>query len=118
MSLKSVGMFLARLRQWYFEWRISREIFERLFPHLNGEKHMGYPFNDSEQMNAQTETQDASVLLERIERQILQMPEGYGECFRHVMHRDLNQRLRLYECEARRRREPTQIDPRFVATLA
>jgi hypothetical protein len=109
-------MFLVRLRQRWFSRRLNHEILARLFPHLNGEANHGYPFTDTEQMEVQTDTLDASVLLARIESHIQRMPKGYRKCFRHVMHRELNAILKRYEQEARRNVQPAQIEPQFLAT--
>ena len=110
--------FLARMRRKLFNWRLNREIFEKLFPHLLREANHGYAFNSDEQMNAQTEALDVQALLDRIERQTKKLPKSYGESFRHIMHRDLCERLSLYADVAERRTKPEHIDPRFVATRA
>lgn len=118
MKSNSVGSFFTELRRKFFKWRTNREIFERLFPHLNGETNFGYSFANDEQMNAQTEALELQATLDSLESQIRKMPKGYGKCFRHIMHRDLRERLRMYEQVARPRVHPTTVDPRFVATRA
>lgn len=107
--------FFARLRQKFFKWRFDREIFERIFTHHSGEKDYGYPFRTREEMNVLTTELDVQALLDTVEGQIRSMPDAYGESFRYLMHRDLYERLHVYEQLARRRvRRP--CDPRFVAT--
>jgi len=107
--------FIARMRRKFFDWRINREIHDQLFPHLEREADYGYLFATDEEMNAQTEALDVQPLLDAIERHIRHMPKGYGECFRHVLHRELHEQFRLYEQLARRRVQPADIDPRLVA---
>ena len=108
---------LARIRQWYFNKFIQREIFNRIFPHLLGERNHGYEFRTDEEMDAQTEELDVPALLQKIEQQARNMPKSYGRAFRHVMHRDISERLQMYEQVARRRVKRT-CDPRFVASHA
>lgn len=110
--------FIGRMRRKFFKWRLNREILERLFPHLEQEEDHGYPFMTDEEMNTQTEALNVQALLERVERQAKKLPKAYGECFRHVMHRDLHERLNLYARFAEREAQPDSIDPRYVATRA
>lgn len=118
MKPNSVGSFFARMRQKWFARRLNREIYEHLFAHLNGEEDCGYPFRDDDQMESQTEALDAVALLQKIEGRIQRMPDGYGKCFRYLLHRELNAVLRKYDQEAKRHVQPANIDPRFVATHA
>ena len=115
MPQDNTGSFFVRIRQKLFSNRINWEIFERIFPHHRGEKNHGYSFDTRQEMIAQTEQLDMEGLLKKIERHIGNMPDAYGESFRYVMHRDLQQRLRMYEkvasCRVRR-----PCDPRFIAT--
>lgn len=91
------------------------EIHDRIAPHLEREKDYGYPFGTAEEMDAQTRSLDAQPILDAIERHIRNMPTAYGKAFRHIMHRDLHQRFRMYEHEARRAVQPKTCDPRLVA---
>jgi len=68
-------------------------IHDRIFPHHLGEKDHGYSFRTREEMNAQTQELNVQLLLDAIERHIRNMPDAYGESFRHIMHRDLHERL-------------------------
>ena len=115
MSSISVGSFFTRMRQKFFDWRINLEIFERIFPHTLGEKDCGYSFRNNAEMDSKTEELNAQELLDTIERHARNMPEGYGKAFRHIMHRDLNKRLLMFEKVARRR-VSRECDPRFIAT--
>lgn len=116
MKPNSVGSFFARLRQKWFARRLNREIYEHLFAHLEGEKDCGYPFQNDDQMESQTEALDVVMLLQKIEGRIQRMPEAYGKCFRYLLHRELNATLRQFDQEARRHVHTAQIDPRLVAT--
>ena len=113
--MKNIRSYLARIRQKLFDKRLNWEIFDRIFPHHRGEKNHGYPFVTREQMNAQTEELDVQNLLDGIESHIRNMPDAYGESFRHLMHRDLYERLNRYE-QVARRRVRRSCDSRFIAT--
>src|SRR5207237_849753 len=114
MKSNSAGSFFARMRQKLFNKCLNWEIFDRIFPHHQGEKNCGYPFRTRQQMNNQTNELDLESLLDTIEEHINNMPDAYGESFRYVMHRDLHARLSMYEQVARGRIRRT-CDPRFVA---
>ena len=118
MIRNTSSSFLARMRRKFFNWRLNREIFDNIFPHVTRESNEGYPFGDRPDMNAHTEAMDVPNLLDGIERQIEKLPKAYGECFRYAMHRDLYERLSLYAEVAKRRTQPAHIDPRFVARHA
>jgi hypothetical protein len=107
----------SQLRQKLFNHRLEYEIYHRLFPHLLREKNCGYSFGSDEEMNALTEKLDVQPLLDDIEQRIANMPKSYGESFRHIMRRDLHERLTAYDKLARRRVRRT-CDPRFVAEHA
>lgn len=117
MSKNTLGSFFARMRQKFFDRRINSEIFDRIMPHIQQEKDFGYSFSTDEAMDAQTEKMNAQDLLDAIERHASNMPEAYGKAFRHIMHRDLHQRLQQYEAVARQRVKRT-CEPRFVAVHA
>lgn len=110
--------WFARIRRKFFKWHLSREIFDKIFPHLECEQNHGYPFRTDAEMNAQTEALNVQALLDDVERQAKKLPKAYGEAFRHIMHRDLSERLNWYAAEARRHTHPATIDPRFVARHA
>jgi hypothetical protein len=110
--------FFAHLRQKWFGKGINWEIYQRLFPHHLGEKDHGYSFKTNQEMNAETEAFNVHGLLDGIEQQITKMGKGYGESFRHIMHRDLHERLKMYEEVARPHVKPDWIDPRLIATHA
>jgi len=118
MTRNPAGSFFARMRKKLFKWRIDQEAYDRIAPHLQGEKDHGYPFNTAEQMNAMTEEFSVQALFDSIERQTRRMPKSYGRSFRYIVHRDLYQRLKMYEQVARVRVQPDWCDPRLIATHA
>jgi hypothetical protein len=109
--------FFTNIRRKLFNRRVNREIFDRIMPHIQKEQNFGYSFSTNAEMDAQTEQLDTRALLDAIERHARNMPQGYGKAFRHVMHRDLHERLLMYEKIARRRVNRT-CDPHFVAVHA
>ena len=117
MRRNSTGSFFARLREKFFKWNINCEIFDELFPHLEGEEDFGYQFATDEEMNQETARLDVQLVLDRIEDHIRHMPKAYGECFRHIMHRDLHEVFRKYEREAKLQRNPDTCKPQLVANL-
>jgi hypothetical protein len=68
-------------------------------------------------MDSETMRLNAESLLATIEKHASNMPKSYGKAFRHIAHRDLNQRLKMYKLVARRNVR-RQCDPRFVAEHA
>ena len=118
MLQNTSSSFVAQMRRKFFNWRLNREIFEKIFPHLEREQNHGYPFLTDDEMNAQTEVLDVQALLASVERQTGRLPRAYGEAFRHIMHRELQERLSLYAEVAKRRTKPAHVDPRLVARHA
>ena len=114
MTKNTGGSFFTRTRQKLFRFFVEREIFDRIMPHVLGEKNHGYSFASYDEMDAETEGLDLQGRLDRIEGQIREMPEAYARSFRHILHRELSERLRAYELVARRHVRRT-CDPRFVA---
>ena len=101
-----------------FRERVDREIFDRIFPHLEREEDRGYSFGTDAEMDAETKHLDIKMMLAGLDVQIARMPKAYGEAFKHILHRDINERLRMFEAVGRRRIQPTSIDPCHVATRA
>lgn len=94
----AVRRFLAGIREDIFTIRIEREIYGRIFPHLEREKDCGYPFETDEEIFKRCihDALDAKLFLNLVERQANAMGKAYGEAFRYIMYRDLNRRLRAY----------------------
>jgi len=112
--------FIANLRRKLFNWRINREIFQKIFPHLRQEANHGYPFkSDDELVRLQIHSGlNAQMKFDMIERMAAKMPKAYSEAFRYVAYRDLNERMEMYLEVAKERIQPETCDPRFVATRA
>ena len=103
-----------------FNRRVNREIFDKIFPHLNQEANNGYPFHSDDQL-VQSHIRgglDAMLNLEAIEMTAAKLPAAYGKAFRHIAYRDLNERMKMYLEIAEERLQPERCDPRFVATAA
>lgn len=118
--MKPIQLFFAKIRQQFFNWRVNREIFHRMFPHLNQEPDHGYPFHSDEELEklALYGELDAKLHLELIERLAERMPKAYGVAFRYVAYRDLSERMKAYLEIAGERVQPKICDPRFVASRA
>jgi hypothetical protein len=89
---------IATLRQKWLMWKMEREIYGRVFPHLEKQKDCGYPFQSDEEIQTLIlhAKLDAQLHLETIERQADEMGKAYGEAFRFIMYRDLNRRTLAY----------------------
>ena len=118
MKSQIAGSFITRMHQKFFDWSINREIFMRIFPHLQNESVQGYPFDSHAEIEEQTDELNAQRLLDEIEDHVRNMPKGYARAFRYILHRDLHERLCRYEKVARRRIQPKTCDPRYIATHA
>lgn len=103
------GLFRRKTAAEKLDQQINGEIYGRLFPHLNADQDNEYPFGSYAELVAHTETLDVQAALERAERQIGELPEAYGKCFRYAMHRDLCERLRAYTALANCRTEPNVV---------
>jgi hypothetical protein len=120
MSLLS---FLKEIRSTLFEVRVDREIYARLFPHLQLEADHSYPFHTHEEMGALCNDPAITSLpfVQEIEKDIRRMPEGYQKSFRYILHRELARgpmkpkRMQMYRMLARKNVYPEHCDPRFVA---
>ena len=112
--------FFANIRRKLFNWRVNREIFQRIFPHLNGRANHGYPFGSADEMvrlHIRNNLQ-VGLNLRRIGEMAGQMPKAYGDAFRYLAYRDLNERLQMYLEIAEKRIQPETCDPRLIATRA
>jgi len=103
------GLFRRRTEAEKLDGQINGEIYGRLFPHLNADQDHGYPFVNDSQLVAHTETLDVLAAWERAERQIGELPEAYGRCFRYAVRRDLCEKLRAYTALANSRTEPNVV---------
>jgi len=117
---KTIGKFLARIRQRLLQARTDREIFQKIFPHFNGDADHGYPFDSRDALVALhiRGNLHAGLNLRRIERTAARLPKAYGDAFRYVAYRELNERMQMYLEVAERRLQPETCDPRLAATRA
>lgn len=117
--IKTVCQFFASLRETLFVIRIEREIYGRIFPHLQREQEHGYTFNSDADLAKRiiNDYQEVLLTIRTIEKRGAQMPLAYGRSFRYIVYRDIGRRLAMYEKLARRRIR-RHVDPRFVATAA
>lgn len=118
--MKTIGKFVATIRQKLFAARFNWEIFHKIFPHLKGETDHGYPFDSEEKMcrlhiRGRLQTR---LDLDMIERAASRMPKAYGDAFRYLVYRDLQQRLEKYMEVAEERIQSDACDPRFIARCA
>ncbi len=109
--------FLANLQYKFLKWRVNREIYNRIMAHNRGNDCHDYPFMDREQMLKLTEMLDVQALLDDTEACIAQMPTGYGQAFRYIMHRNLCQQLLRYHQLAKWQARPRTV-PAAYATKA
>jgi hypothetical protein len=102
----SNSSFFARMGRKFFKRRLHWEIYHNVFPHVSRESDEGYPFADYADMEAHTESLDVQSLLADVERHVAQLPQAYGKCFRYIMHRDICERLKMFDEVAKRRAHP------------
>jgi hypothetical protein len=118
--MKPIKLFFANIRRMYFNWRINREIFHKIGPHLRNDGEYGYPFRSDDEM-ARLHLRGclhARLNLRIIERTADKMPKFQGDAFRYIAYRDLNDRMEMYLELAEQCVQPETCDPQFVATHA
>ena len=118
--MKIIGKFFAKIRQKLFTAHIEREIYHKIFPHLNRHADHGYPFDSRDNIERLhvRGILHARINLRLIERTAAKMPKAYGAAFRYIAYRDLNERMEMYLEIAEQRVYQEDCDPRFVATRA
>jgi len=118
--IQAIKSFLAYVRFSLFTTRIEREIYHGIFPHLEQEKDCGYPFASDKEFLRQLESgnRELEAAITALRRRTDAMPRAYGQAFRYIVCRDLNQRLKLYAELAKWRAQPKSADPRLVARQA
>jgi hypothetical protein len=96
--MKPIKLFFAKIRRMFFNWRINREIFHKIAPHLRNEGDYGYPFRSEDEFMAAyiRGGLDARFKSDMIERVIRDMPEFQGNALRYIIYRDLNERMKMY----------------------
>lgn len=125
--MNPIKSFFSKIRCKLFVWCLEREIFNRIFPHLEHEADYGYPFHSDEDL--QKFCQDGAIaalpFVQQIECDIRRMPKAYGEAFRYILYRELKvrkempkARVKMFQMLARRRIHQETCDPQFVARRA
>lgn len=109
--------FFAKIRRKQFNRRIENEIYQKIFAHLNGRANHGYPFDSDDKMirlHIRNNLQ-AGLNLRRIGELAAKMPKAYGNAFRYIAYRDLNEFMERYlELAEERIYDPTLEDHRFA----
>jgi hypothetical protein len=115
-----IGKFVSKIRRKLFARRVEGEIYQKIFPHLNGAANHGYPFASTEEMEHHMVRGclHARLNLQIIDRTAAQLPKAEGEAFRYIAYRDLNERMEMYLALAEERTRPETCDTRLVATRA
>jgi hypothetical protein len=110
--MKQIQLFFANIHQKFADWRVNREIFNGIFPHLQKEADHGYPFSSDEEFCREAHQAHLSAisLFKEIECQARRMPKAYGEAFRYTTYSDLSKQMRTYLQIGRRRVQPEAID--------
>jgi hypothetical protein len=125
--MNTITSFFAKIRNSWFVGHMEREIYNRIFPHLENERDYGYPFNSDEELHKLCQDSEivATPFVQDIEWDIVRMPKAYGEAFRYILHREFKAgrnmsraRIKMFKMLARRRVYPETCDPRFVAKHA
>lgn len=112
--------FIANIRRKLFNWRVNWEIFQKIFPHLRKDADHSYPFGSENEMVRLhiRNNLEAGLNLRRIGDVAARMPKAYGDAFRYVAYRDLNEFMERYLEIAEERIQSETCDPRFVAKHA
>ena len=118
--MKPIKLFFAKIRRVYFNWRVNREIFNRIFPHLRNEGHYSYPFRSKDEIVKLhiRGNLHAGLNLRLIGHTAARMPKLQGDAFRYIVYRDLNERMEMYLALAEECIQPEICDPQFVAAPA
>ncbi len=118
--MKTIKKFIANLRRKLFTDRTEREIYHKIFPHLNQRADHGYPFSD--QNGLFKASLDGSIGLRRMRLEFDQatrkMPEAEALALSYIAHRDLNERLAMYLKFAQEREYNPECEPHLMATAA
>jgi hypothetical protein len=118
--MNTIKLFFAKIRRKFFDWRVNREIFHKISPHLHKKADHGYQFSSKDELAAAQINAglDAQSAFDMIERTAAKMPKFYGDAFRYIAYRDLHERMKMYLEIAEERVQPETCDSRFVAKHA
>ena len=96
--MSTIGKFFARIPNEKFAADITREIDQKIFPHINGQADHGYPFSTKRELHKAR--LDGFIKLRTmlcdLDSAAFKMPEVECNAFLYLVHRDLEERIRLY----------------------
>jgi hypothetical protein len=120
LIMEIIRKFIANIRRKLFAARTEREIYFKIFPHLNHRADHGYPFSSSDELEKSHLKcfYNVSKTLEEINRAAIKMPKAEGDAFRYIVARDLNEQVTMYLEFARSRECNCEYEPQPVATAA
>jgi hypothetical protein len=117
-----IEKFLATIRRKRFAQNAEREIYHKIFPHLNGRADHGYPFSSDAQLEQKNKEDfyKLSKCLEEIYLAAGRMPTAQGEAFRHIAARNLDAEMRmiLLYASARKREQPCPQGQQYAEAAA
>jgi len=112
--IQTIRQFFTNVRCAVFHHLLDWEIYQRIAPQVHKEKDCGYPFHSREELiklNIRLEL-DTKLNTATLEKQIATMPKAYGEAFRYLVYRDLNEHTVIYRKLAQSRvPRPSQVEP-------
>ena len=117
---KHIRKFFADIRERRFTARIRREMYCKIFPHLDRRADHGYPFSSNDGMVKEHLRGfiDTRLTLQAINLAAGKMPRAEGDAFRYIAFRDLNERMQMYLKFAQEHEYSADCDPCFVASAA
>ncbi len=118
--MSTIGKFAARIRREKFAANITREIYHKIFPHMNGQADHGYLFSsDKELYKARLDgSSTVRTMLCDLNSAALKMPEAECNAFLYIVNRDLEERLRMYVKLANARSVPCSSQEQQPAAAA
>lgn len=117
-----ITKFLEGIRKSRFAKYIEREIYFKIFPHLNGRADFGYPFSSNNELykaRLQGSSSLRKMLCDLDSAALDTMGEAECNAFLYAAHRDVEERLRMYLNYAQaRQRERKPLELQSVAAAA
>ena len=98
--------FISQIHYWLFSTLVNWEIYNRIFPQLNGHSDHGYPFTSKSELTRLFEADAATIdpFFRKMKVDMLLMPDALGIAFRYILWRDLKRnktlstnRMRMYK---------------------
>ena len=117
-----IEKFLAKIRRKQFADNTEREIYHKIFSHLNGQADYGYPFSSDAQLEHKNKEDfyQLAKCLEEIYLAAGRMPKAEGEAFLHIAARNLSveMRMHLLYASARKDKQPCPEYSQCATTTA